>query len=682
MRQITALSEYRFTVEHRSGLSNVVADFLSRELVAPCMPPASDPLELDTLTSSDPASASSEPCLGIFTSSPLPPSDAPCLPSPDPSVPFGPSPCSVATSSLVSSVSSSVAPSRSGPDLSPGSWTSCDPSSPVCTTVLSPPSGPSVFLCNALQLHSSIDDSQLHDAQLQDPALATVSSWFAAGASLPSLRVGDPLFSLWHAKRSGHLSYAGGVLRHKERPVIPSQLVPFVLNEAHDRFGAHCGLVRLVRNLSARLWWPSLESDAQDWVSSCVACLNRKPPNRPTRTPLKPIAPTSPLDIIVIDHMGPILDRSSRNVWLLVLICQATRWCEVAVVPSVSAGVTARAIFDTWFSRYALCTAIRSDRGPAFENAVTRELFSLLGVSHIRSSPYRPQTQGIVERFNRTIMESLACLVRENPLDWQDFLPHAILAFRTSFQTSLGCSPYEALFGLPPRTVLDLHFGSAPRSGIDVTERIRRGIAEVYPAIRARIEGRQASWKSQYDRRANARPLSVGDTVALFCPQLKRGVSAKLQGKFSPGFRVLRVVSDWDYLVSNGRFTSLVHRERLRLMPTRSPRLRLNSDVLSSFPCFSSPGASASFVAPCASEKGLRPGCSHQPLRYELIRGAPSCAGPVAPSVCRIVPAAPAIDVRPARHISPRPRRRRLPPDRLTYESLGGQDLPLERSRL
>ena len=188
--------------------------------------------------------------------------------------------------------------------------------------------------------------------------------------------------------------------------------------------------------------------------------------------------------------------------------------------------------------------------------------------------------------------------LRVHLIDGQDYLPHAVLAFLTSFQTSLGCSPYEALFGLLPRTVLDLHFGSAPLSGFDVTDRIRRGVAEIYPAIRARIEGRQASWKLRHDRRANAHPLSVGDSVALFCPQLRRGVPAKLQGKFSPGFRVIRVISDWDYLVSDGRFTSLVHRERLRLLPSRGPRLHLNPDVLRSFPCFSASQLPVSSVDP------------------------------------------------------------------------------------
>ena len=248
-----------------------------------------------------------------------------------------------------------------------------------------------------------------------------------------------------------------------------------------------------------------------------------------------------------------------------------------------------------------------------------------------------------------------------------------MLAFRTSFQTSLGCSPYEALFGLPPRTVLDLHFGSAPLSGFSVTDRIRRGVAEIYPVIRARIEGRQASWKLRHDRRVNSQPLSVGDSVALFCPQLRRGVSAKLQGKFSPGFRVIKVISEWDYLVSDGRFTSVVHRERLRFLPSRGPRLHLNPDVLRSFPCFSAPRLSNTSVDPRASEDGLRPYSSSacQPLRLEILGDArPDCVS------CRtILPRS-----GPEVSLAGRPQRRRRPPDRLRYETLGGRTFPLERS--
>ena len=593
MRHVTALSEYSFSIEYLPGRSNILADFLSRELVAPNMPGVSDSADSDDVI---PASASRS----------SPPRVVSALP-PRSRLPAQPDCCS----SL--SVHRAVSPSQ--PDLVapvsafvPGQWTL----SPSTTTCLRPPSSSDVSVCQLIQLHPSLDAPALSAAQLEDPLLSAVSSWFSAPDSIPVFRVGDSLFSLYHAYRSGFLTRESGVLRHKNRTIVPSQLVPLVLNEAHDRFGAHCGFARLVRSLSERLWWPSMDADAQDWVSTCTICLSRKPPNRSLRVPMKPIFPTGPFETVVCDHLGPLVDSAGRKKWILVMICQATRWCEVVVVNSVSAAATAQALFDSWITRYSLPLAIRSDRGTAFTNALLAELLRLLKVKHFQSSPLRPQTQGIVERFNRTLMESLSCLVRDNPLDWESFLPFAVLAFRTTYHTSLGCSPFEAVFGLLPRTTLDLHFGFSPRSGFAVSDRIRRGLHEIFPSVRAKIQSQQARWKQLHDRTANAPPLSVGDKVVLHSPSLKKGIPSKLQDRYVPGFEVLRVLNEWNYIVSNGRFTTLVHRERLRKVEDRKPRLLLNPDVLSRFPCFS-PADKSSLSVPKPEDDG--PEHSSVPVR-------------------------------------------------------------------
>ena len=284
----------------------------------------------------------------------------------------------------------------------------------------------------------------------------------------------------------------------------------------------------------------------------------------------------------------------------------------------------------------------------------------------------------MVERFNRTLMESLSCLVKENPQEWEFFLPHAVFAFRTSFHTSLGCSPYEAAFGLPPRTVLDVHFGVTPRSGLAFTERLRRGVHEIYPSIRTSIETKQAKWKHYHDRRVNANPFQVGDSVVLFCPRLEVGVPSKLQSKFSPGFVVKKVISEWNYVVSNGRFTTLVHRDRLRKLPSRSPHLTINPALLQQFPCFSSPKLPSSISIPKPPDDGQRPYSPPSMSQRTVEPSQKSSPRTSSPERCpRTISEPPQKDV----HLGTSPQvdrlstRRRLPPDRLIYDVMGGRNL-------
>ena len=228
----------------------------------------------------------------------------------------------------------------------------------------------------------------------------------------------------------------------------------------------------------------------------------------------------------------------------------------------------------------------------------------------------------------------------------------------------------------------------------------------IYPSIRTSIETKQAKWKHYHDRRVNANPFQVGDSVVLFCPRLEVGVPSKLQSKFSPGFVVKKVISEWNYVVSNGRFTTLVHRDRLRKLPSRSPHLTINPALLQQFPCFSSPKLPSSISIPKPPDDGQRP---YSPPSMFHRRGA--CFNPGQRTVEPFQQSSPRVtfselpqnDVSAGRsspvvglpdspdsvpnrllnsHGRSEPRqfdrlstRRRLPPDRLTYDVMGGRNL-------
>ena len=84
------------------------------------------------------------------------------------------------------------------------------------------------------------------------------------------------------------------------------------------------------------------------------------------------------------------------------------------------------------------------------------ELYGLLGIKSIRTSVYHPQTDGLVERLNKTLKSMIRKFVHEDSSNWDRWIDPLLFAVREVPQASTGFSPFELLFGRTPRGVLDL----------------------------------------------------------------------------------------------------------------------------------------------------------------------------------------------------------------------------------
>ena len=90
---------------------------------------------------------------------------------------------------------------------------------------------------------------------------------------------------------------------------------------------------------------------------------------------------------------------------------------------------------------------LHTDQGRNFESALLKEVCQLLGVVKTRTTPYHPQSDGLVERFNRTLLNLLSMAASENERDWDLHIPMVMMAYRTSVQESIGCTPLYLMFG-------------------------------------------------------------------------------------------------------------------------------------------------------------------------------------------------------------------------------------------
>ena len=166
-----------------------------------------------------------------------------------------------------------------------------------------------------------------------------------------------------------------------------------------------------------------------------------------------------PFSVWGIDIIGKISPRSSDgHEYILVAIDYFTKWVEVASYSKLIAAKVAKFIISHIICRYGVPHELISDKGVHFRGDVDI-LVQEYGIQHHRSSAYRPQTNRAVEAMNKNIKRILRKMV-ETSRDWSEKLPFALWAYRTSFRTSTGTTPYSLVYGIEPMLPVEIEMGS------------------------------------------------------------------------------------------------------------------------------------------------------------------------------------------------------------------------------
>nr|GEX42737.1 reverse transcriptase domain-containing protein [Tanacetum cinerariifolium] len=155
----------------------------------------------------------------------------------------------------------------------------------------------------------------------------------------------------------------------------------------------------------------------------------------------KEISETFPLET----H-GPF-PYSKRNKYILVVVDYLSKWVEAKALPTNDARVVVK-FMKFLFARFGTPRAIISDRGTHFCNDQFAKVMLKYGVTHHLSTVYHPQTSGQVKVSNRGVKHILERTIGENRASWFDKLDDALWAFRTTFKTPIGCTPYKIVSDL------------------------------------------------------------------------------------------------------------------------------------------------------------------------------------------------------------------------------------------
>ncbi|GET03434.1 DDE-type integrase/transposase/recombinase [Rhizophagus clarus] len=209
---------------------------------------------------------------------------------------------------------------------------------------------------------------------------------------------------------------------------------------------------------------PQMFEDVRNYVKTCDKC-QRHDKNRRVE-PLHPIKIGQSFDRVGMDIVGPLPQTKDGNKYIVVATEYLTKWPEARAIPDAKATSIVSFFYEHIICRHGCPKETLTDRGTYFVNDMLNSLCDKFGVKHRLSTAYHPQTNGLVERFNRTLCETLAKFANENKNDWNLYVSTALFAYRTRKHNTTRHEPFYLMYGR--KTILPIEFKVATSAMLNI----------------------------------------------------------------------------------------------------------------------------------------------------------------------------------------------------------------------
>lgn len=336
-----------------------------------------------------------------------------------------------------------------------------------------------VSVCHIEILPTTHDE--LRNATRKDPVLSRVLRHTLDGWP-KQLSAEDNDLKPFFTRRT-EITIEQGILMWGMRIIIPHKMQQAILAELHE---GHLGVVKMKAIARSYVWWPRIDQHIEDSAKRCGTC--QVVQNQPPQTLLHPWIPASkPMERIHVDFAGPF-----EGLTYMVVVDAYSKWPEVFIMSSTTSERTIDTLRNM-FARYGLPQIMVTDNGSQFTSAEFQEFVHKNGITHKRSAPYHPSTNGQAERFVQTLKQAVRA-ARSDTGSAQAKLDRFLLAYRNAKHAVTGESP-TALF---------------------MRRQLRMRLDNLRPNVERRYTEQLHYQASRRDKRSKAdklREFKVGDSV-------------------------------------------------------------------------------------------------------------------------------------------------------------------------
>ena len=372
----------------------------------------------------------------------------------------------------------------------------------------------------------------------------------------------------------------GRTIKTCKQLVTPSSQRNKILKTFHESvLAGHLGHAKTYWKVCDRFWWPGVRKDIQNWIDSCTTCQKKKKTNLKYGK-LQPIpAPNQAFHTLGMDILGPLPATDAGNSYILVITDYLTKWAEAFPMKNQEATTIAKIFVNEIICRYGAPYKLITDRGKSFLNQILDAVNRIFEIDKLNTTSYHPQTDGLTERFNKTLAEMLSKYISNKQHDWDIYLPFCLFAYRTAIQKSIKESPFFLTYGREPKIPIDISLTPYELESIDIDDyriNLVNGLNEALKLAHDNIEIAQTSQVRSYDKSKSDTTFNPGDLVLLTNPAIGKGKSRKLSPAFKGPYIIKEKITDLLYKIQpHGKKQAKIETVNIsRMKPFKSDTLR------------------------------------------------------------------------------------------------------------
>lgn len=308
---------------------------------------------------------------------------------------------------------------------------------------------------------------------------------------------------------------------------LPAKDRSETMKRFHDGLG-HLKYASVIDLLKRRFWWSGMDRDFKEFISSCERCQLDSSSNSVFSKPLPRPLPSVgiPFERWGIDSVGPLTETKRGNKHIITAIDYATRWVVAKPVKTVSDETIASFLYGL-IIQYGSPYELISDRAKVNLSKSIKNFESKNRIKHLASTPYHPQTNGMVERMHSMLGHALTTLTNGKSERWDEYLPQTLFALRTRTHAVTKYSPFYLLYGVHPRLPGDTDPPRSDMMPLDEVERMEErnefvarnmdelGLARGAAYLRSKAQAERIIRKHNLDENSSDYYFKPGDWVKM-----------------------------------------------------------------------------------------------------------------------------------------------------------------------